>query len=271
MSYDIKDYVEKFGGGSNTSLKNKVQADKDMGLASIIIRLLNKNKYDSLEDFIKRNNTYQDFLKNNNTDVVVQHFGNFNKHKITEEDFVRVLNNLRELTKTKNEFETENIKTTNIDDKQYNSFKGEDKTYFIDNSRTDKSIEDQMKDLQPTEQDFQTTDQKKNTENMFKELERKKEGLNLNYLHEINYDLLNNEQKELFQIADDYQQNNQGVIRVDLEKSIIVDELDNFIEIEKNNGEFAVIKDGDVVEKESVKEKTLQKTLTPSRNTIYSN
>ena len=48
-------------------------------------------------------------------------------------------------------------------------------------------LEKQMKDLQSTSQSFQTSDTNKNTENMFKELENKKESLNLSYLNEINY------------------------------------------------------------------------------------
>ena len=199
--------------------------------------------------------------------TVIKHFGN----TLREEDYVKILENLRVLTKTKQDFDKQNIETTNINDKEITTFKGEDKTYFIDNSREDKSVEDQMKDLQNTSQDFQTTDQKKNTENMFKELERKKEGLDLNYLHQINYELLNNEEKILFQIANDYQQNIDGVIRIDLKKGIMVDEQDNIIKIEKNNGEFSIIRDEDGIQKEEVQEKSYQKTLTPSRNTIYSN
>ena len=102
-------------------------------------------------------------------------------------------------------------------------------------------------------------------------MERKKEGLNLNYLHEINYDLLNNEEKLLFQVANDFQQSIDEVIRVDLKKGIIVDEQDNIMEIAKNNGEFSIIKEENGVQKEEVQEKSYQKTLTPNRNTIYSN
>jgi len=272
MLYDIREYTKQFSPETNASLETKAQADKDMGLAGIIIILLNEKKYDSLEDFIKRNSTYQDFLKNNNYDTVVQHFGMYNKNKITEENFIRVLSNLRQLTSTMQSYNKENIKTTNIGNEQYITYKSEDKTYFIDNSRTDKTIEEQMRDLQPIQQDFQTSDQKKNTENMFKELERKKEGLNLNYLNEINYDLLNNEEKLLFQIAKNYQQGINGTIRVDLKKGIIIDEFDSIMKIEETDGEFTITKnENDVEKEEKTTTKTFQKTLKTSPNTIYSN
>lgn len=258
MVYNFKEYKAIF----DTPMKRQ----QELAISRKIMDLLNKNKYDDLEEFITKNGNYQDFLKKNGMQTVIKHFGN----ALREEDYVKILENLRVLTKTKKDFAKENIETTNIGDKEITTFKGEDRTYFIDNSRTDKSVEDQMKDLQPTQQDFQTPDQKKNTENMFKELERRKEGLTLNYLHEINYDLLNDEEKLLFQVANYYQQNIEGVIKIDLKKGIMVDEQDNIIKIEKNNGEFSIIKDEDGIQKEEIQEKSYQKTLTPSRNTIYS-
>ena len=259
MIYNFKEYVTTF----DTPMKRQ----QELAVARKIMDLLNKNKYDNLEEFIAKNSNYQEFLKKNNMQTVVKHFGN----TLKEDDYIKILENLKTLTKKKQDFDQENIKTTNIDDKQFNSYKVKDKTYFIDNSGSDKAIEKQMKDLQPTEQNFQTSDVTKNTENMFKELERKKEGLKLSYLNEINYDMLNNEEKLLFQIANNYQQNIQGIIRIDLQKGIIVDENDNIMKIEKNNGEISITKDDNVVEREEVKQKTFQKTLTPNPNTIYSN
>lgn len=263
MTYNFKEYKTKF----DTPIKRQ----QELAIARKIMDLLNKNKYDNLEEFITKNGNYQDFLKKNDMSTVIKHFGN----TLKEEDYIKILENLRVLTKNKQSFEQENIKTTNIDDKVYNSYKGEDKTYFVDNSMGNKSIEKQMEDLQPTEQKFQTSDPKQNTENMFKELEsRKKEGLNLNYLNEINYESLNNEEQLLYQIANNYQKDIDGVLKIDLQKGIIVDEQDNIMRIEKNSSGIAIIKEENGVEKEEVKEENVkvhQKTLTPSPNTIYSN
>ncbi|MBQ9072493.1 MAG: hypothetical protein IJY25_04995 [Bacilli bacterium] len=261
MLYNFKEYKPIF----DTPAKR----EQELAIARKIMDLLNKNKYDNLEEFIKRTNSYQDFLKNNNMTNVVKHFGN----TLNEEDFTRILETLRILTKDKQDFEKDNIKTTDIEDKQFVSYQGQNKTYFIDNSRTDKSIENQMKDLQPTQQDFQTSDIKQNTENMFKELEQnKKENLKLHYLHEINFELLNNEQKELFQAANNYQQTIEGVIRVDLEKGIMVDEENTIMKIEKENGEYVVKFDNDSPENEITEQKNIgyQKQLRPNPNTIYS-
>lgn len=261
MLYNFKEYKPIF----DTPAKR----EQELAVARKIMDLLNKNKYDNLEEFIKRTNSYQDFLKNNNMTNVVKHFGN----TLNEEDFTRILESLKILTNTKQDFEKDNIKTTNIEDKQFVSYEGQDKTYFIDNSRIDKSIEDQMKDLQSAQQNFQTSDMKQNTENMFKDLEQnKKEGLKLQYLNEINFDLLNNEQKELFQAANNYQQTIQGIIRVDIEKGIMVDEENTIMKIENENGEYVVKFDNDPTENQITEQKNIgyQKQLRPNPNTIYS-
>ena len=260
MIYNFKEYKTKF----DTPMKRQ----QELAVSRKIMDLLNKNKYDDLEEFISKNGNYQDFLKKNNMQTVVKHFGN----TLIEEDYIKILENLRTLTKTKKDFDKENIKTTKLGDKEINSFKSSDKTYHIDNSDKNKTIETQMKDLQSTQQNFQTNDTKQNTENIFKELERKNEGLNLNYLYDIKYDSLNNEERELFKVANEYQQTIPGIIKLDLRKGIIVDEFDNIMQIEKNNGEFSIKIEENGIEKNiEVKPKTYQKTLTPSTNTIYSN
>ena len=260
MIYNFKEYKHIF----DTPMKRQ----QELVVARKIMDLLNKNKYDDLEKFIEKNNNYQDFLKKNNMTVVVKHFGN----TLKEEDYIKILENLRILTKTKLDFDKEKIKTTNIDEKQFNSFKGKDKTYFTDNSRTDIPIEQQMEHLQTTSDDFETSDKLQNTENMFKELETKKDGLNLHYLYEINFESLSNEEKILYQLATKYQQNIKGIIKIDLSKGIIVDEENNISKIEKNDEAYFINNDDvDNLNNNITKNKPYQKTLTPTKNTIYNN
>lgn len=260
MIYNFKEYNPIF----DTPMKRQ----QELAIARKIMTILNKNSYDNLEEFITKNDNYQDFLKKNNMQTVIKHFGN----TLKEADYIKILENLRTLTLAKQKFEKDNINVTDISNKQFVSFEGKDKTYFIDNSRSNKTIEDELKHLQTTQLNFQTSSLEKNTENMFKELEKTKETLNLNYLHEINYDLLNNEQKKLYQAADEYQQNIDYVIRLDLEKGVIVDEKDKIIKIEKNNGTYLLTNEEGTVKNElETKEKSHQKTLKPNLNTIYSN
>lgn len=262
MVYNCEEYKPLF----DTPMK-RIQ---EIAIATVIMKILNKNKYDNLNEFITKNPNYQDFFKKFSTEPIILNFRHELKH-FKEDDYIKILENLRLLTKSKKEFEQENIKTTNLADKQFSSFRGKDKTYFIDNSGEKKTVEEQMKDLQPTQEKFQTADQKENTENLFKELENRNIGLNLHYLNEINYDSLNNEEKLLFQIAQNYQKNIKGIIRIDLKKGIIVDEEENIMKIEETNGEFTITKEENGVEKKQQPSKVPQKRLIPSKNTLYSN
>lgn len=237
-----------------------------------IMELLNINKYDNIYDFINKNQTYQDFLKNHELENVVRHFGN----TLSEQDFKDIQSEMVRVTERKKSFEKDDIKTTHIDDKEYVSQQGQEKTFFLDNSGSNMSIERQMEELQGTEEKFQTTDAKQNTENMMRELEEnKKESLNLQYIKDINVDSLNDRQREVLRVAANYQLNMANPIRVDLDRELIVDKFDNIMRIEQNDGEFTIVGDDnqkkDTIEKEEIKEpKTFQKTLTPSPNTIYS-
>ena len=259
MVYSFNEYKRVFDTPAK-SQQEKVIVEK-------IMKLLNNNKYDNLDEFITKNNNYQDFLKKNRMDYVVKHFGN----TLSEEDYNKILGSLKSLTIEKKSFAKEDIKTTNIDDRQFNSYKGEDKTYFIDNSITDKKIEDQMRDMQPTQENFQTNDVKKNTENMFKELKsNKKEGLNLHFLNEINRDLLNKDEFDLYRCAVNYQVDNNILVRLDIKKGVMVDENDNIIKVENIDGKYVIKNEStNKEEKTDIKDKVM--TLKMNPNTIYSN
>lgn len=262
MVYIFKEYDHFFD--------TPAKMQQETAVVNKIMDLLNKNKYDSIEEFIDKNQTYQDFLKKNELENVMKHFGN----TLNEEDYKNILNEMIKLTEKKRNFEKENIKTTNIDDKTYNSFEGKDKTTHIDNSSSNISIEQEMKDLQTTEEKFQTSNMEENTEAMFNTLaEEKKETLNLRFLNEINMESLNDEELGLYNAAIDFQLSETDPIRVDLERGLIVNSKEEILKIEKKDEEFNVLDENNEIvnnEKETNLEKTYQKTLTPSPNTIYS-
>jgi len=263
MTYTYKEYDHIF----DTPAKK----EQEKVIVIKIMDLLNKNKYDNIQEFIDRNTTYQNFLKNNSLDNVVKHFGN----TLSEQDFINIQKQLLNLTEKKKNFDKENIKTTNINDEQYVSFTGTDKDYYLDNSHSNMSVERQMEELQKEQEDFQTADSKRNTENMFKELEdSKKEKFNLRYINEININNLNESEKEFFQVMLDYQLSINDIIKVDIEKRIIVDSNNNIMRVLKENGEFKIIGDEEKSidsSAEKKEEKTFQKTMKASTNTIYSN
>ena len=260
MTYNIREYKPKF----DTPMKR----EQEICIVNIIMDLLNKNKYNNLDDFISKNSNYQDFLKKNYKENVVKHFGN----SLEDKDYIFILKNLEILTKQKKSFDSENIKITIIDDKEYVSYHGEYNDFFFDNSNSNKNIEDQMKDVQPTQDKFQSPDIKNNTENIMKELmENKKEVLDLHYLNEIDYNSLNAHEKNLYEIARNYQIEHNSIIKIDLGRALIVDENNTIIKIENENGELN-LNSGKINENNSKENsKQFTKTLSTTPITLYSN
>ncbi len=238
-------------------------------IASKIMSLLNNNKYDNIYDFISKNHTYQDFLKNNELENVVKHFGN----TLSEEDFINIQRNLVKIFEKKRSFEKKDIKKQNVDGKEYSVYEGNEKDIFLDNTNSNMSIERQLEELQKTQSNFQTTDANKNTKNMMLEMEsEKKESLNLKFLNEIDVDKLSENEKELFNVATNYQLTNNYPLRIDIERGIVVGEDNNIIKIQNVDGEFSISgNDLQSENKQEIEQQTYQKKLTPNHNTIYSN
>ena len=96
-----------------------------------------------------------------------------------EEDFKKIQSEMVKITEKKKSFEKDNIKTTNIGEEQFVTYEAADKTTFLDNTHTkdNMTIERQLEELQPTQRDFQTTDQKQNTDRMMQELQDSKKEL----------------------------------------------------------------------------------------------
>ena len=243
--------------------------EQESVIVNKIIDLLNKKKYDNIYDFISKNHTYQNFLKNNNLVTVVKHFGN----TLSEEDFIKIQNELVKITELKKSTDKKEIKTTNIDDKEFVTYNGIDKNFYLDNSYSSLSIEREMEEMQKTQNEFQTIDTKKNTQNIMEELKNeKKQSLNFKYIHEFNIDNLSKEEKELFYTISNYQLNNPTPIRVDLERGLLIDSQDNIMYITNNDGIYS-ISNGDKKEQNNeinTHVKSFQKTLTPNSSTIYS-
>jgi hypothetical protein len=265
MTYNYKtDYEHIF----DTPAKKQ----QESVIVNKIMDLLNKNKYDDIHDFIKRNDTYQDFLKNNNLETVVKHFGN----TLNETDYKNILNAIVKVSEKKNDFEKDKIQTKNVDGKEYTIYDGEKKDYIFDNSHSNMTIERQMEELQKTQNQFQSTDGKKNTDLMMEELEKeKKESLHLQYLHEIDLTKLNKEQKDMFNLAANIQLDSTEPIRIDFERKLLVTESNDIMKIDNRDGNLTVIdeknEEKDVEKGEAaIEPKINQKKLMPSPNTIYS-
>lgn len=233
MEYKFEEY-DRVMDTPNRSLEERAIVEK-------IMSILNSNKkYSSLEEFYKANLTIDEFKKNNDMENVLKHFGN----KLNQEDYEKIITSLRKLTVQKLDFDKNGINTTSIGDKEYITYEGKDEKFYLNNSYSNTTIEEQLKNLQQESSEFQTADIKENTNRLMKEIkEKKKIDLILRYLNEINYEVLNENQQKLFKFAFDYQQNTTGLIRIDLDEKVMVDEDDNIMKIDELDGKLVITKE----------------------------
>ena len=274
LNFDYrKDYLEVKTEFKDLKEIKDTKHEQEMAVVNKIMQLLNNRNYNDIEDFYSKNNNLQDFIKKH-FHTPLTHFGH-NESPLNEEDYINIIENMRNISKRKQSIETKDINTTNVDRNEYNSMKIDGVNRYVDNTNSNQKIEDTMKDLQSTSNDYQTIDPTKNAENMFKEIQNRQDILNPLPLNEINRESLNDRERELFDSAINFQLNYMTPIKVDLNKAVIVDKDNNIMKITKENGEIMVITDENGVEKEEKMEsentKSYQKQLTPNLNTIYSN
>ena len=77
---------------------------------------------------------------------------------------------------------------------------------------------------------------------------------------------------EIFKTVANYQLDISGVVKVDIDKEVIVDENDNIMKIEKVDDQYLILGDNNQIKESTELEKepkTFQKTLAPS--TLYTN
>lgn len=231
MKYNMNEYITAVD-------RSDAEKEQELAVASKIMSLLNQNNYDSLDRFLEANADYEGFLYKHNMDNVVKHFG----RTLTQEDYDKIINSLKQLTNDKSDFDREGIKTTKIEEKEIVTYEGTDNTKFLDNSHNPDAVETQMEHLQPTSTEFQTGDKKVNTENMMDELaDSKKETLNPMPLEEINRDVLTEKEIAMFNAAASYQLDKGGTIKLDIGKGIIIDSENNVLSIEEQDGNFVII------------------------------
>lgn len=231
---------------------------QEKAIATKIMDLLNKNKYDNLDDFINKNSDYSDFLKNNSMENVVKHFGN----TLNQDDYSQIIKNLQKLTKEKMSIDTDNIKNITINGKEYTTFNGSKKDIYLDNSLNDKSIENQLKDLQDKSERFQTSNPTENTERLMTELaSTKKQNLKFEDIDYVNYDQLTDEEKKLYWVAKSHEESSGEEVKIDFDNKLIADEDNDISLIEKRGNNYVTTSNNDIVENEEIKDTEINKIL----------
>lgn len=233
--FDLRDYSASFTGDKGL---------EERAIAARFMKLLNDNKFDNVDDIVKYNPNLKTFLANNKCDVLPVHFGGHLK----EDDYQIIVENIKNIVKNKMVFDNEKIHEVNFDDKNYIEYDGR----VIDNTGSNRSMEEEFTYLQRENTNYQSFDAMSNSDQMAKEvIDEKKHEVEFTDLDSVNRESLNAEQQRLYDAALVDQYLNDTNKQVSFEEGLTMDENNNINRFSEENGSFR-IENNETVEKTSV-------------------
>ena len=240
--YKIEDYRK------NYMLFSGNKGSEELAIVAIIMNLLNNNKFDNIDDALKYNgNDFATFMKNNRRDNIPFHYG----RNIKDDDFKLIVSNFKKMDEDKLKIDKENIHEHNFENKEYVEYDGR----VMDNSLKERSIEDELKNMQQENPEYQSFDAKENTQKMMKEeLDYNKREVNFNSLDEIDRNKLNADEQKLYDavLIDEHTSGKNK--EVSFEDMLTKDENNNINQLENNGNSISI---NGVVEDNGIEETSI--------------
>ena len=235
--YKLNEYSGKFTGNKGS---------EENAIVAIMMKLLNDNKFDNIDDLLRYNgNSLRTFLKNNNRDVVPLHYG----ANIKESDFEEIVKNFKEMVNNKMQFEDSKIHELNFDNKDYVEYDG----HVIDNSLAERSISDEFKYMQRESTEYQSFNAMNNADNMANEvINDKKREVEFTDLDLINRSSLNEKEQKIYDAALVDQHLNDINKQVSLEDGLTIDENNNVSQLTEKNGNVSIDDNENEIKKTSI-------------------
>lgn len=242
------------------TIKNKIESFISSGI------------YNDLDEFIKDNpdlKTFQEKTKLNNS--LRRIWG----YQITDEDYQTLIIELKIELEEKLRIQKENLTTVQANGKEITTFDTGSGHIIVDNSYSEKSIDDQLHQLQDKYSRFRQEDtptiENNNTENMMRYLQEEiKPEPSFTKVDDINQPNLSTDESEIATVAERYQKESEGVVQVDLDARLIFED-GQIRTVEKRDdgyGVFAPTTDEQFQDENFTQEKTPQKTLQKRTNPL---
>lgn len=240
-----------------------------------------KNK---IEDFIS-SKTYQDlddFISDNPTLDVFQNHTKMNNtlrkvwgYQITDQEYLDILEELKRELAERKQIDTDNIKSVQANGKEIVTYQEGGDTMVLDNSYADKSMEEQLPDLQAQHTQFQTGGAS-NTEAMMNYMEEEvKPSVNFQSTSSINNGMLNESEQQNLAVAKSYEQESEEPLQVDLQNGLILQngEIKTIEQREDGIGIYSAetASNPENEEEQKLTAKPKQKTLSAFRQAGFSN
>lgn len=175
--------------------------------------------YQDLEDFISDNpdlETFQNHTKLNN--ILRKVWG----YQITDEEYLAVLEQLKKEVLEKRQINLEKVKTVEANGKEITTFQSGEETMVLDNSYAQKSLKEQLPDLQAEHKQFQEKGEE-NIESMMEYMQAEvKPEFGFTDISDIDSNTLSTQEQENLAVATQYQEVNETPIKADLQNGLIL-------------------------------------------------
>lgn len=225
--------------------------------------------YRDLDDFIKDNPTFEDFKKRARFNEAYRRALNWDTHSLTEEEYQQILTELKAELEEKMKIEKDKITTVTANGKEVSTYQKDDGTVIaVDNSYGKKPITDQLEDIQKKYSRFRQ-DGNTNTEELMEFAQEEiKPETTFQEVKDIKKDSLNEKDANLAKVAEEYQEQSNSTVEVNLEDGLLLDQ-GSVLEIQSTDEGYAIVTPEDntnnneeVLEAEGATlEKAKQKTL----------
>jgi hypothetical protein len=215
--------------------------------------IIKAGKYRDLEEFIKAHPDVKAFQdKTKSSTFIKSQWG----YQLSEEDYQQLLVELQQELAERMRIAQERFSTVNVNGKEITTYTSERGTTIVDNSYSNKSVADQLPDLQEKYKTFRDGNGQDKTDEMMDYMEARVK-ITPKFDNVINFPStsLTGEEQEKAEVAEAYSANADGPVQVDIETGLMIDK-GQILSIEKSDGGYEIV---NTEETELVKE-TPQKT-----------
>lgn len=246
--------------GDNMILEGKNLAIKT--IKNKIEGFISSGIYVDLDEFINDNpdlNTFQEKTKLNNS--LRRIWG----YQITDEDYQNLISELKKELEEKMKIVKDNLTTVEVNGKEITTYNDDNRKVIVDNSYSNRSIEDELPILQQKYSKFRN-DGINNTANMMEFMRDEiKPSPGFEEVSSLSTENLPSHDTPIAQVAQDYQiSHDNNNIQVDFENRLILDG-DDVLSIEKRDDGYGVFapenNEMDLEQTNDSKEKVHQKTI----------
>lgn len=235
------------------SVVDKYVTESNYSFSKLVIKkkiedLISPSHFADIDEFLKYNPSIEEFTTNNRLDNVIRNHG----YNMNNNDYISIIDEIKSEEVKRKQIITDNITTTNIDDKKIITYKSNDEQIVLEDSYSNLNIEDQLMDLQHEQKEFRNNGEE-NVDNMITYM---RDNIKIEpQLHDIDEERIhtaNNEQTKIAEVAREFLLTSGKNLKIDFEKKLLLGDDGEIYSIEKRDGMYGVYLKQEGTQKEKV-------------------